>query len=214
MKRIVILISGRGSNLQAILQAAQNGTLKTRVCAVISNQKGALGLDIARDYGIPVVALDHRDFTSRDDFDRKLVDLIDTFAPDLVVLAGFMRLLTSTFVTHYEGRLMNIHPSLLPSFPGLKTHEQALASGVKWHGATVHFVTSEMDVGPIIAQAVVPVVPSDTPLSLADRVLAAEHKIFIQAIKWYIDDQIRIEEGIVSIIPPAQQFFAYLEILD
>lgn len=211
MKRIVILISGRGSNLKAILQSAQNGTLNTEVAAVISNQKNAQGLDIAKEFGINAISFDHKDFESRQAFDRQLIATIDELKPDLVVLAGFMRLLTDEFVEHFEGKLINIHPSLLPSFPGLKTHEQALAKGVKWHGATVHFVSKEMDEGPIIIQGVVPVLPGDTAEVLADRVLEIEHQIYVQAIKWYLDDQIRLEKGIVSVIPTAPQFFAINE---
>jgi phosphoribosylglycinamide formyltransferase-1 len=211
MKRIVILISGRGSNLKAILQSTQNGTLNTEVAAVISNQKNAQGLDIAREFGINAISFDHKDFASREAFDQELITTIDQLKPDLVVLAGFMRLLTDHFVDHFEGRLINIHPSLLPSFPGLRTHEQAIAKGVKWHGATVHFVSKEMDEGPIIIQGVVPVLPGDTPEILADRVLEIEHRIYVQAIKWYIDDQLRLEKGIVSVIPTAPQFFAINE---
>ena len=207
MKRIVILISGRGSNLKAILEAAQNGTLKTEVAAVISNQKNAQGIEIAEEFGINTVSLNHQDFATREAFDQQLIATIDQFKPDLVVLAGFMRLLTDPFVDHFEGKLINIHPSLLPSFPGLKTHEQALSKGVKWHGATVHFVSKEMDEGPIIIQGAVPVLSGDTPELLANRVLEVEHRIYVQAIKWYLDDQIRVEKGIVSVIPTAPQFF-------
>lgn len=211
MKRIVILISGRGSNLKAILEAVQNGTLKAEVAGVISNQKNAQGIEIAKEFGINTISLDHKDFASRQAFDQQLIQVIDQLNPDLVVLAGFMRLLTDEFVTHFEGKLINIHPSLLPSFPGLRTHEQALAKGVKWHGATVHFVSKEMDEGPIIIQGAVPVLEGDTPQKLADRVLEIEHRIYVQAIKWYLDDQIRVEAGIVSVIPTAPQFFVINE---
>ena len=211
MKQIVILISGRGSNLKAILEAIQNGTLKVKVAGVISNKKNAQGIDIAKEFGINAISLDHKDFASRQAFDQQLIKVIDQLNPDLVVLAGFMRLLTDEFVTHFEGKLINIHPSLLPSFPGLRTHEQALAKGVKWHGATVHFVSKEMDEGPIIIQGAVPVLPGDTPEKLADRVLEIEHRIYVQAIKWYLDDQIRLEAGIVSVIPTAPQFFVINE---
>ncbi len=211
MKRIVILISGRGSNLKAILEAVQNGTLKAEVAGVISNQKNAQGIEIAKEFGINTISLDHKDFASRQAFDQQLIQVIDQLNPDLVVLAGFMRLLTDEFVTHFEGKLINIHPSLLPSFPGLRTHEQALAKGVKWHGATVHFVSKEMDEGPIIIQGAVPVLEGDTPEKLADRVLEIEHRIYVQAIKWYLDDQIRVEAGIVSVIPTAPQFFVINE---
>lgn len=211
MKQIVILISGRGSNLKAILEAIQNGTLKVKVAGVISNKKNAQGIDIAKEFGINTISLDHKDFASRQAFDQQLIKVIDQLNPDLVVLAGFMRLLTDEFVAHFEGKLINIHPSLLPSFPGLRTHEQALAKGVKWHGATVHFVSKEMDEGPIIIQGAVPVLPGDTPEKLADRVLEIEHRIYVQAIKWYLDDQIRLEAGIVSVIPTAPQFFVINE---
>ena len=157
MKRIVILISGRGSNMQAIVQAAAHEHWPAKIAAVISNRPEATGLQFAVDAGIPTAVLDHRRFADRAAFDAALSELIDTFTPDLVVLAGFLRILTPGFVQHYQGRMLNIHPSLLPSFPGLATHRKALDAGVSVHGATVHFVTPDLDHGPIVAQATVPV---------------------------------------------------------
>ena len=162
MKNIVILISGRGSNMEAIVQACAGEQWPARVAAVVSNKADAAGLRFAADRGIATAVLDHKGFASREDFDAELAKVIDGFAPDLVVLAGFMRILTAGFVRHFEGRLMNIHPSLLPSFAGLHTHRRAIDEGCKVAGATVHFVTPELDHGPIVAQAVVPVLPGDT----------------------------------------------------
>ncbi|MFM6923619.1 MAG: phosphoribosylglycinamide formyltransferase, partial [Polynucleobacter victoriensis] len=167
MTSIVILISGRGSNMEAIVKAAQNEAWPAKITAVISNRPEAGGLDFAKSHGIETAVLDHRSFKDRASFDAKLVELIDSYKPDLVVLAGFMRILTGDFVRHYEGRLLNIHPSLLPLFPGLHTHEQALEAGVSEHGATVHFVTEALDHGPMVIQASVPVLPGDTPDTLA-----------------------------------------------
>jgi len=191
---IVILISGRGSNLQAIIDAARHD-LPVEIRAVISNQPDAAGLDRARQAAIPTAVLDHRAFPSRDAFDRELLSLIEGFGPRLVVLAGFMRVLTPAFVRHFEGRLMNIHPSLLPRLPGLHTHERAIAEGHKEHGASVHFVTEEVDGGPLIIQARVPVLPHDTPDLLAARVLEQEHRIFPQAIRWFVEGRLRIQDG-------------------
>ncbi|MEQ1532513.1 MAG: phosphoribosylglycinamide formyltransferase [Sideroxydans sp.] len=180
MKRIVILISGRGSNMEALLKAQ----LPCKIAAVISNKADATGLAIAQQYGITTAAISHKDFASREDFDAALAQQIDRFQPDFVVLAGFMRILTAGFVNHYAGRLINIHPSLLPAYTGVHTHERALADGVRIHGCTVHFVTAELDHGPIIVQAAVPVLPGDTVQSLSARVLQQEHQIFPQAIRW------------------------------
>ena len=186
MKNIVILISGSGSNMAAIVQRAQlerwERRLGARVAAVISNKADAQGLVLAQEQGIPTALLDHKDYPSREAFDAALMQEIDRHAPALVVLAGFMRILTPGFVQHYAGRLLNIHPSLLPAFPGLRTHERAIEAGCKFAGATVHEVTAELDHGPILAQAVVPVLPNDTPDVLAARVLTQEHRIFPQAI--------------------------------
>ena len=186
MKNIVILISGSGSNMAAIVRRAQDERwterLGAQVAAVISNKADAKGLVFAKEQGIATAVLDHKAFDSREAFDAALVQEIDRHAPALVVLAGFMRILTPGFVAHYAGRLLNIHPSLLPAFAGLHTHERAIAAGCKFAGATVHEVTAELDHGPILAQAVVPVLESDTPDTLAARVLTQEHRIYPQAV--------------------------------
>lgn len=187
MKNLVILISGRGSNMEAILAAGIPGT---RVAAVISNRPEAAGLDIARRAGVGAEVVDHRGYPDRAAFDAALAEAIDRHAPDLVVLAGFMRVLGDDFVSRYSGRLVNIHPSLLPSFPGLHTHRRALEEGVCWHGATVHFVTPTLDCGPIVAQVAVPVQPDDTEAMLAARVLAAEHRLYPQALRWILEGRV------------------------
>jgi phosphoribosylglycinamide formyltransferase-1 len=190
MKNILILISGGGSNMAAIVKAAQREHWETRldahVAAVISNKAQAKGLQFAADQGIPTRVLDHKAFASREDFDAALAACIDEYSPSLVVLAGFMRILTPGFVNHFAGRLINIHPSLLPAFPGLYTHERAIQAGCKFAGATVHQVTAELDHGPILAQAVVPVLPDDDADALAARVLTQEHVIYPQAVKNYL----------------------------
>ena len=186
MKNIVILISGTGSNMAAIVRAAQRGrwgdTLDARVAAVVSNRPGAKGLELARDAGIDTAVVDHKGYADREAFDAALMAEVDRRAPTLVVLAGFMRILTPVFVAHYTGRLVNIHPSLLPAFPGLHTHQRALDMGCRVAGATVHQVTAELDHGAILAQAVVPVLPGDTADTLAARVLTQEHLIYPRAI--------------------------------
>lgn len=186
MKNIVILISGSGSNMASIVRHAQqerwSHRLGARVAAVISNNAYAQGLAWAKEQGIATTVLDHRTFSSREDFDAALMKEIDRHAPALVVLAGFMRILGAGFVNHYAGRLLNIHPSLLPAFAGLHTHRRALEAGCRFAGATVHQVTPELDHGPILAQAVVPVLPDDTPATLAARVLTQEHRIYPQAV--------------------------------
>ena len=186
MKNIVILISGSGSNMAAIVRRAQQERWETRlgarVAAVISNKADAKGLVFAKEQGIATAVLDHKAYASREAFDAALVQEIERHAPTLVVLAGFMRILTPGFVQHYAGRLLNIHPSLLPAFAGLHTHERAIEAGCKFAGATVHEVTAELDHGPILAQAVVPVLPDDTPDVLAARVLTQEHRIYPQAV--------------------------------
>jgi phosphoribosylglycinamide formyltransferase-1 len=204
MKNIVILISGRGSNMQAIVRAARNEQWPCRIAAVISNRADAEGLQFAAQHGIPAEVVVSKDFATRDAFDAALQAVIDRFAPDLVVLAGFMRILTPKFVEHYAGRMLNIHPSLLPSFPGLATHRQALAAGVKVHGATVHFVTAELDHGPIVAQAAVPVLPGDTEDALAERILVEEHKIYPQSVRWFVEGRLSIDNGLVSIADEPQ----------
>jgi phosphoribosylglycinamide formyltransferase-1 len=200
MKNIVILISGRGSNMEAIVQACATENWPARVAAVVSNKATASGLQFAAQQGIATAALDHKQFDSREAFDAALMKVIDGFAPDVVVLAGFMRILTEGFVRHYEGRLINIHPSLLPAFPGLHTHERALEAGCKVAGATVHLVTPALDHGPIIAQAVVPVLPTDTPDTLAERVLVQEHQIYPRAVRWLVEGALSVSStGIVTL---------------
>ena len=192
---VVVLISGRGSNLAALLDAA----LPVNFAAVVSNRVDAGGLQIARNHGVEAVAVPHRDYPTREAFDAVLGETIDRHSPDLVVLAGFMRILTTPFVEHYAGRMINIHPSLLPSFTGLDTHRRALDAGVKIHGCTVHFVTPALDHGPIIAQAAVPVLDSDDEESLAARVLAEEHRILPQAVGWFAHGRLVVADGRVCI---------------
>jgi phosphoribosylglycinamide formyltransferase-1 len=195
VKRIVILISGRGSNMQAIVEA----NLPLRIAAVISNKADATGLEYAQAKGIATAIVDHRPHATREAFDAELMRCIDTHAPDLVVLAGFMRILSDGFVQHYAGRLINIHPSLLPAFPGLATHRRALEAGVKIHGCTVHFVTPVVDHGPIVVQAAVPVKDDDTAQSLAARVLQQEHQIYPQALRWFAEDRLHLHQGQVNV---------------
>lgn len=200
MTRLVILISGRGSNMEALFAA----DLPVEFAAVISNRAEAKGLQTAAARGIATRVIDHKLFLDRTAFDTALMAEIDRHRPDLVVLAGFMRVLTDAFVTHYAGRLINIHPALLPSFPGLHTHERALAAGVKLHGCTVHFVTPEVDAGPIVIQAAVPVLDNDTVESLSARVLAQEHRIFPQAIRWFAEGRLSFDpQGAVRLSPAA-----------
>lgn len=199
MKSLVILISGRGSNMAAIAEAARREQWNCRIAAVISNRADAPGLLLAAENKLPTEVVTSATCESREQFDAALQTSIDRYAPDLIVLAGFMRILTAPFVDHYRGRMINIHPSLLPSFPGLATHRQALAAGVKFHGATVHFVTPELDHGPIIAQAAVPVHPDDTEQSLRARVLEQEHLIYPQAVRWFIDDRLMLVDGVVQV---------------
>ncbi|MDC8759030.1 phosphoribosylglycinamide formyltransferase [Janthinobacterium fluminis] len=199
MKNIVILISGRGSNMEALVRAARAEQWPARIAAVISNRADAKGLDFAAANGIATAVVANKDYASRAEFDAALQGVIDGYAPDLVVLAGFMRILTAPFVAHYAGRMLNIHPSLLPHFPGLATHEQALASGMAEHGATVHFVTAELDHGPVVAQARVPIFPGDTAETLAARVLVEEHTLYPRAIRLFIDGKLLIEQGDVRV---------------
>jgi phosphoribosylglycinamide formyltransferase-1 len=190
MKNIVILISGGGSNMAAIVRKAQKEgweqSIGARIAAVISNKAEAPGLQWAHAQGIATRVIDHKAFASREAFDAALASCIDGYQPSLVVLAGFMRILTPDFVTHFAGRLVNIHPSLLPAFPGLHTHERAIAAGCQFAGATVHEVTAQLDHGPILAQAVVPVFPNDDANTLAARVLTQEHQIYPQAVKAFL----------------------------
>jgi phosphoribosylglycinamide formyltransferase-1 len=188
VKRIVILISGRGSNMQALLEAK----LPCEVAAVISNKADAAGLEIAKQHGIATAAISHKDFASRESFDAALAQEIDHHQPDFVVLAGFMRILTAGFVNHYVGRLINIHPSLLPAYTGVNTHERAIKDGVKVHGCSVHFVTADLDHGPIIIQAAIPVRQDDSPQTVSARVLHEEHRIFPQAVRWLCDGAVRL----------------------
>lgn len=191
MTRVVVLLSGRGTNLEAIVAAR----LPIELVAVISNRPDAAGLEWARAQGLHAVALDHTRYPDRSSFDAALADEIAAYDPDLVVLAGYMRILGPAFIARFEGRLLNIHPSLLPSFPGLDTHRRALAEGVKIHGCTVHFVTAQLDHGPIVIQAAVPVLPDDTPERLAARVLQQEHRIYPQAIRWFAEGHLSLGDG-------------------
>jgi len=190
VKKIVILISGRGSNMQALLEAK----LPCDVAAVISNRADAKGLNVAKTHGIPTAVISHRDHSDRSGFDAALSKAIDGFKPDFIVLAGFMRILTDEFVNRYRGQLVNIHPSLLPAYPGLDTHTRALQDGIKIHGCTVHFVTPNLDHGPIIIQAAVAVLRDDTEHDLAERVLNEEHRIFPQALRWLISGEVQLNE--------------------
>lgn len=194
--RIVVLISGSGSNLQALIDAIARGDVNAEIAAVISNTTQAYGLTRAKDAGIETIVLDHRNFAARELFDAAMIRKIETLDTDLIVLAGFMRILTPDFVRRYEGRLLNIHPSLLPKYPGLHTHQRALDAGDHTHGVTVHFVTTELDRGPNIIQASVPVLPHDTAETLAQRVLQQEHIIYPIAIKWFVEGRLTmINEG-------------------
>ena len=198
MKNIVILISGRGSNMQSIVKACAAEGWDARVAAVISNRADAAGLGFAREQGIATAVVDHREFASREAFDIELARTVDAFAPDVLALAGFMRILTPGFVQRFEGRLVNVHPSLLPAFTGLHTHRRAIEAGCKLAGATVHFVTAELDHGPIIAQAVVPVLPGDTEDTLSARVLVQEHVIYPRAVRWLVQGQLDVRAGVVT----------------
>lgn len=203
MIRAVVLLSGRGSNFKALLDA----DLPVQFTAAISNRPEAAGLEFARARGIPALALDHRQFVTREAFDEALMESIDRAGAELVILAGYMRILTKGFVNRYQGRLVNIHPSLLPAFPGLHTHEAALAEGVKIHGCTVHFVTPQLDHGPIIIQAAVPVLAGDSAATLAARVLAQEHRIYPLAVRWFAEGRLVISDGIVNVAGPTQSQF-------
>ncbi len=207
MKNIVILISGRGSNMQALLEA----DIPCHIAAVISNRADAKGLEIARAQGIPTAILDHKDYADREHFDTALASLIDTFMPDVVVLAGFMRILGAAFVMRYMGRLVNIHPSLLPAYGGLHTHARVLQDGAKIHGCTVHFVTPDLDHGPIIIQAAVPVLSDDTEQTLAERVLHEEHRIYPQAISWLCSGQTELgSDGQIKLLHRKQPGFTLI----
>jgi phosphoribosylglycinamide formyltransferase-1 len=208
MKRIVILISGRGSNMEAIVRACAAEQWPARVAAVISSRPDAAGLQFAAANGITALALDHKAYPTRDAFEVALAQAIDAQAPDLVVLAGFMRVLGPDFVRRYAGRMINIHPSLLPAFTGLHTHRRALAVGVKVAGATVHFVTADLDLGPIAAQAVVPVQAGDDEHTLAARILAREHVMLPRVVRWFVEGKLSIDEhGIVHVAGGESQLF-------
>ncbi|MCX7168140.1 MAG: phosphoribosylglycinamide formyltransferase [Rhodocyclales bacterium] len=196
MKRYVILISGRGSNMESLLDAGLPGAC----AAVISNRADAAGLAFAASRGIVTHVIDHRGFASREDFDSALAAEVGRHAPDLILLAGFMRILTDGFVRRFEGRLLNIHPSLLPAFPGIKTHAQALAAGVRLHGCSVHFVTPALDGGPIIAQAAVPVQAGDDEASLGRRVLAEEHRLYPRVARWLLEGRLHLVAGRAQLV--------------
>ena len=208
-KRIAVLLSGRGSNFQSILSASQSGALGGEIALVISNQPGAGGLDIAREAGIATALIDHQAYATREAFDADLAGALESQSPDLIVLAGFMRILTSEFVSRFAGRLMNIHPSLLPLYPGLHTHQRALDAGDVHAGATVHYVTGELDGGPPVLQAKVTVKPDDDADSLAARVLQLEHQIYPQAIAWHLSERLQFTAGKLTLdgiaLPPTGQ---------
>ena len=206
MKNIVILISGRGSNMQAIVEAHEAGQLAGgQIAAVVSNRPQAAGLAWAAARGIATAVVDHTTFADRETLDAALADTLDRFSPDLVVLAGFMRILTAGFTQRFAGRMMNIHPSLLPAFTGLHTHERAIATGCKLAGATVHFVTAELDHGPIIAQGCVPILTGDTADTVAARVLKIEHQLYPQAVRWFVQDRLSIDGLQVAIAGEAEE---------
>lgn len=197
MKRIVILISGRGSNMQAVVERCAEQRWPARIAAVVSNRPDAAGLATAAAHGVATAVVDHRAHARREDFDAALAQSIDVHEPDLVLLAGFMRVLGSAFVERYSGRMLNVHPSLLPAFAGLHTHRRALEAGCKVAGATVHFVTPALDHGPIVVQGAVPVLPGDDEDRLAARVLAVEHAIVPMAVRWFVEDRLVVENGLV-----------------
>jgi phosphoribosylglycinamide formyltransferase 1 len=205
MKRIVILISGRGSNMEAIVQRCLEDGWPAQVVAVLANRATAAGLAFAASHGIATAVVDHQLHPTRDAFDAALAAAIDEHEPDLVLLAGFMRILGAAFVRRYEGRLLNIHPSLLPAFPGLHTHRRALEAGCKAVGASVHFVTPELDHGPIVMQSVVPVLPGDDEALLAARVLATEHVIYPLSVCWFVEGKLALEGGLVRQTEGASQ---------
>lgn len=212
MLNMVVLISGNGSNLQAIIDyLAQHPELNATISAVISNRPDAFGLTRAQNAHIPTIIIDHKQFASREAFDAELINTIDKLNPALLVFAGFMRILTPAFINHYLGRMINIHPSLLPKFQGVNTHERAIAAGEKQHGCSVHFVTLELDSGPIILQGAVPIEPNDTPLTLKERVHLMEHNVYPQAIAWFAQHRISMQGDIALLdgkpLPPQGQLF-------
>ncbi|BBO60267.1 phosphoribosylglycinamide formyltransferase [Mycoavidus sp. B2-EB] len=205
MKKIVILISGRGSNMEAIVRACEMQRWPARIAAVIASRADAKGLLFARAHGIATVVVEAKNDPERESFEAALVAALDSFTPDLIVLAGFMRVLTATFIERYANRILNIHPSLLPSFRGLNTHQRALDAGIKVHGATAHFVNAQLDGGPIIAQSVVPVLAGDDEATLAARVLASEHILYPRVVCWFIEDRLTLEGAHVVLTPPEPQ---------
>lgn len=208
----VVLISGRGSNLSAILEAAQAPDYPAIIVGVVSNKLDAKGLELARRAGIPVSIVPNAEYADRDSYDQALQETVDRYQPDLLILAGFMRILTPKFVAHYKNRMINIHPSLLPAFTGLHTHQRAIDSGVRLHGCTVHFVTAELDHGPIIAQAAVSVLDGDDAGALASRVLAVEHQLYPMVVRWFSEGRLSIagqrvlldgvQQSLVTIMAP------------
>lgn len=194
-KRIVVLISGGGTNLQAIIDSVNSGFIPASIVTVISNKADAFGLQRAQKAGIPTRTLDHRQFSSREEFDQKLAKIIDEYQPDIIILAGFMRILSTAFVNKYQGKMINIHPSLLPKYQGLHTHQRAIEAGDNEHGASVHFVTEELDGGPVIIQGSVAIATDDTPESLASRVLIEEHRIFPLAAKWLAEGRLSLRHN-------------------
>lgn len=195
MLNLVVLVSGSGSNLQAILDAIDAGELKAKVTGVLSNRSDAYALTRAVNHHIPTAVINHKDFPVREQFDLAMIQQLDTWQPDIVVLAGFMRILSPTFVSHYEGRLLNIHPSLLPKYKGMHTHQRVLEAGDSEHGCSVHFVTAELDGGPVIAQAVVPVLDNDDEAVLTERVHKAEHKLYPQVLVWLAENMLQWKAG-------------------
>lgn len=194
--------------MQTIVNTIEQQSLPAHVCAVVSNRPDAAGLDWAAARGINTHAVPHRDYATRQEFDEALAAVIDQHAPDYVLLAGFMRVLTPAFVQRYEGRLLNIHPSLLPSFPGLHTHQQALSFGIQWHGCTVHFVTAQLDHGPIVAQGIVPVMAGDDPDALAERLLSVEHRVYGEVVRWLAEGRVAVDEfGTVQVEGVATRAF-------
>ena len=190
---VVVLISGSGSNLQAMIDGMQNGELPIKIAAVISNQPDVFGLERAEKAGIPALVIRHTDYDDRESYDAELIKVIDQYQPGLVVLAGFMRILTAGFTEHYKNRLMNIHPSLLPKYTGLHTHQRALDAGEEWHGASVHFVIPELDAGPVIVQGKLQVYENDTPDTLQQRIHKIEHIIYPLAVKWFAECRLTID---------------------
>lgn len=193
--KVVVLISGSGSNLQAFIDQTAAGELPIEIALVISNKEGAYGLERARKSGIETAVISHRDYSTREEFDQALIERIDLETPKLVILAGFMRILTANFVNHYAQRLINIHPSLLPKYPGVDTHGRALAAGDEWHGVSIHFVVPEVDAGPVILQGKLRIQKDDTPDSLQQRIHKIEHRLYPLAVKWFAQDRLSLRDG-------------------